>query len=91
MVLSDYRVGYVVADGEARAVFLDSGPETGPGKLTVYARVGERSEAATSYLRGLPLADEPHYRQLRTYLARRYADGPGAPLNLVVDHSAVPR
>jgi len=53
--------------------------------------VGEHSEAAISYLRGLPLADEPQYHRLHTYLARRYADGPGAPLSLVVDQSGVPR
>ena len=90
-MISDFRVGYLAEDGEALAVFLDSGPETGPGKLTVYARVGEHSEAAISCLRGLSLADEPQYHQLHTYLARRYADGAGEPLNLVVDQSGVPR
>ena len=90
-MISDFRVGYLAEDVEALAVFLDSGPETGPGKLTVYARVGEHSEAAISCLRGLSLADEPQYHQLHTCLARRYADGAGEPLNLVFDQSGVPR
>ena len=90
-MISNFRVGYLTEDVEALAVFLDSGPEAGSGKLTVYARVGEHSEAAVDYLRGLPLAGEPLYHQLHTYLARRYADGPVEPLNLVVDQSGVPR
>ena len=87
----DYRVGYLSEGGEPLAVFLDSATEVNAGKLLVYARVGEHSEADVDYLRGLPLADEDLYRTLHTYLSRRYAAGPGDPLNLVIDQEGLPR
>lgn len=87
----DYRVGYLTEDGEALAVFLDSGPHTRPGALTVYARLGEHGEAVLDYLRGLPLANERLYHGLHAYLSRRYVEGPGEPLTLVIDQEGLPR
>lgn len=86
-----YRVAYLAEDGAPLAVFLDSGPQTRPGALTVYARIGEHGEAAVEYLRRLPLASEQLYHGLHTYLTKRYAGGPGESLTLVVDQKGVPR
>lgn len=86
-----YRVGYVVEGTEPLAVFLDSGPQAGHGRLTVYARLGEHAEADIDYLRGLPRATPAHYADLHTYLTRRHAGNPLVPLPLTIDQTGVPR
>ena len=89
--MTNFRVAYIDEDGEPLAVFLDSGAEAGPGRLIVYSRVGEHSEADIDYLRRLPLASEATYQQLHAYLSRRYAGDPGQPLTLTIDQEGVPR
>jgi hypothetical protein len=88
METAAYRGDYLLEDdGEPLAVFLDSGPDCCPGLLNCYAREGDHIEVSVAYLRERLLASEPQYRNLHAYLSRRYAQGPGDPLNLVVDQA----
>ena len=91
--MQDYRVGYITVDGEPEAVFTDSTPDCRPGRIMVYARMGEHSEADIEWVRQQPLADPADAASLHSYLARRYSDPPGdcPPLRLVIDQESVPR
>ncbi|BBY54173.1 hypothetical protein H7J07_06045 [Mycobacterium koreense] len=90
--MGDYRVGYVDADGEAVAFFLDSAEDCNAGHLMTYMRVGEHDEAAIDWINEQPLAAADLYGPLHEYLSHRYATAPGeTPLNLVIDQAAVPR
>lgn len=91
--MQDYHVGYIVVDGEPVAVFTDSTPDCRPGRIMVYARMDEHSEADIEWVRQQPLADPSAATTLHTYLERRYSDPPGGcqPVQLVIDQDAVPR
>jgi len=89
--MKEYRVGYIDADGDPVAVFIDSTEDCGPGRIMVYARMGEHSEADIEWVRQQPLADTARSQSLHAYLERRYSEPPGEPLQLVIDQAAVPR
>lgn len=90
--MTDYRVAYVLSDGDPVAVFLDSGPDCNPGYLMTYARVGEHGEGSIEWVREQPLPAEDQYRDLHAYLSRRYADpSQGEPVTLVIDQQGLPR
>lgn len=91
--MKDYRVGYIDEDGEPVAVFIDSTEDCRPGRIMVYARVGEHAEADIEWVRQQPLADSALSAPLHAYLERRYGDPPGEceSLRLVIDQAAVPR
>ena len=89
--MQDYRVGYIDVDGDPEAVFIDSTPDCQPGRLMIYARMGEHSEADIEWVRQQPLADLASAAPLHMYLERRYSSPPGELLRLVIDQNAVPR
>jgi len=89
--MKDYRVGYIDADVEPVAVFIDSTDDCGPGRIMFCARMGEHSEADIEWVRQQPLADTARSQPLHAYLERRYSEPPGEPLQLVIDQAAVPR
>lgn len=89
--MRNYRVGYVDVDGTPEAVFVDSTGDCSPGKVQIFALMGEHAEADIDWVRSQALASPDLYADLHAYLTRRYANPPGDCLNLVVDQAAVPR
>lgn len=89
--MQDYHVGYISVDGEPLAVFTDSPPDCRPGRIMVYARMGEHSEADIEWVRQQPLADPADATSLHAYLERRYSEPPGELRQLVIAQDAVPR